>query len=217
MSAFGIHEGQEVWGPDGRRIGRVVAMVDGGWVLEKGTLLPKRSFVAFGDVARLDGQVVHLSREPRPWPRREEEAASALSEGTEEVRAIPLRDELAEAKVRTAEAGRVRIRKVVREEQKTFVVHLMREELIVERLPPSDVPDLQTLTGSPLLDAGPLTFVLREDKVDIKKYSVVREVVRVRRERHHEERTLETTVRREEAEVERQVEPGEGVHVTVEE
>ncbi|MFL5318513.1 MAG: DUF2382 domain-containing protein [Myxococcaceae bacterium] len=207
MSAFGIQPGQEVVDDAGRRVGRVIAPVDRGWVVERGALIPKRFFVSFEDVARLQDGVIHLSRSPLPYPPVEDHRAPLPAK--EEVKRIPLRDEHAELKVYTAEAERVRVRKVVREEEKTFTVTLRREELIVERLSPDDENVEVDSSGSPLLDAGPLTFVLREDRVKLDKYSVVREVVRIHRERHEEQRDVHTTVRREEATIERDVLPSD--------
>jgi uncharacterized protein (TIGR02271 family) len=126
---------------------------------------------------------------------------AAASQGIAEATvAIPVVHEEARVEKRVEETGRVRIRKVVREEEQTIDEPLTREEVTVERRPvrrPVEGPQQSRTEGDALIIP-----VVSEVLVVEKRLMVTEElVVRKRRVEEHHPQTV--TVRREEAVVER--------------
>lgn len=118
-------------------------------------------------------------------------------------RRIPLVEEELDVTKRQREAGEVRIHKTVTEERRDISVPVMKEEVHVERVPASG--DARTAAA----DASGATFreetvsvPVMEEEVEIRKRPVVREELRVSKERHVEQRAASETVRREDADVE---------------
>jgi uncharacterized protein (TIGR02271 family) len=124
--------------------------------------------------------------------------------------AIPVVHEELRVGKRVEESGRVRIRKVVREEEETVDEPLTREEVTVERRAvnrPAEGPQETRTEGDALIIP-----VVREVLVVEKRMMVTEELV-VRKRRVEERHTETVTVRREEAVVERlgpQGTPAEG-------
>jgi uncharacterized protein (TIGR02271 family) len=196
----------EVTGPDG-----LVGTIDTtAWPLDGSR---REVEVVLADGRRLRAPVGLLRKEadgryhlPLPTDQltRHEATArpvAAASEGVAEATvAIPVvREELRVGK-RVEETGRVRIRKVVREEEQTIDEPLTREEVTVERRAvqrPADGPQQTRTEGDSLIIP-----VVSEVLVVEKRLMVTEElVVRKRRVEEHQPQTV--TVRREEAVVER--------------
>jgi uncharacterized protein (TIGR02271 family) len=122
-------------------------------------------------------------------------AQGTLETGQEEVR-VPVSEEELQVGKRQVEAGRVRLRKVVRTEQREVPVELRREEIDIERAPatgaevPSDAFQEREFEV-------PIT---REEPVVGKEAHVTGEV-RVGKDVETEQRTVGGEVRREEVEL----------------
>ncbi len=93
----------------------------------------------------------------------------------------------------------MRVKKDVVTEQKELRVPVTREEVQVERVPIEGSPP----AGEAAFQEKTVTVPIREEEVEVRKRPVVREEVRVSKERHAEERRADAQVRREEARVER--------------
>jgi uncharacterized protein (TIGR02271 family) len=103
-------------------------------------------------------------------------------------------------------AERVRLRKVIVEEEVTVTVTLRREELVVERepvtvAPPAVVDQVERGNGDAQLVEGELEFVLLAEEPVVQKRVVPVERVRVARDTVVEQRRIIDTVRKERAEV----------------
>jgi uncharacterized protein (TIGR02271 family) len=98
------------------------------------------------------------------------------------------------------EAGRVRLRKVVVEDEVTQTVPVKREELRVEREPITDA-NVDAATDGPDISEEEHEVVLREEEPVAEKRAVPKERVRLDKDTHTEERQVSDTVRREEIEV----------------
>jgi uncharacterized protein (TIGR02271 family) len=128
------------------------------------------------------------------------EAVEATSGVDEATVAIPVVHEQVHVGKRVEEAGRVRIRKLVREEEQTIDEPLTREEVTVERRAvsrPADGPQESRTEGDALIIP-----VVSEVLVVEKRLMVTEELV-VRKRKVEDHRPQTVTVRREEAVVER--------------
>jgi uncharacterized protein (TIGR02271 family) len=107
-----------------------------------------------------------------------------------------------ELRVGTAEreAGRVRLRKYVVEDEVTQTVPVRREEVRVEREPITDANVGKAMDG-PEISEEEHEVVLHEEEPVAEKRAVPKERVRLGKEAHTEERQVSDTVRREEIEV----------------
>jgi uncharacterized protein (TIGR02271 family) len=113
---------------------------------------------------------------------------------TDEIR-VPLEEEEIRATKHVEEAGQVRIRKEVVTEQKQVTIPVEREVVRVEH-----VPATGAATGT--FEDDSITVPVREERVDVEKRPVVREELRVTKERREEQQTVGGEVRRERADVE---------------
>jgi uncharacterized protein (TIGR02271 family) len=96
----------------------------------------------------------------------------------------------------------VRIRKIVHSELKHFIIPVTKEEVRVERVPVSESSAL----GSTPQDIGNfeekvVNIPVTEEEVTISKRPVVREEVRVTKERQTEQRDITEEVRKEDVEI----------------
>lgn len=113
---------------------------------------------------------------------------------------MPVVEEEAAIGKRWVETGRVRVRKVVREEEQTVDETLLREEVDVQRVPVNRVLDAP---AAPRQDGDTLVIPVMEEMLVVEKRLVLKEEIRVTR-RQREVPAVETvTVRKEEVIVER--------------
>jgi uncharacterized protein (TIGR02271 family) len=107
-----------------------------------------------------------------------------------------------ELRVGTAEreAGRVRLRKYVVEDEVTKTVPVRREEVRVEREPITDANVDDALDG-PAISEEEHEVVLHEEEVVVDKRAVPKERVRLEKDAVTEEETVSETVRKEEIDV----------------
>jgi uncharacterized protein (TIGR02271 family) len=107
-----------------------------------------------------------------------------------------------ELRVGTAEreAGRVRLRKVVVEDEVTQTVPVKREEVRVEREPITDA-NVDAAVDGPEISEEEHEVVLHEEEPVAEKRTVPKERVRLDKDTHTEEREVSDTVRQERIEV----------------
>jgi uncharacterized protein (TIGR02271 family) len=98
------------------------------------------------------------------------------------------------------EAGRVRLRKYVVEDEVTQTVPVRREEVRVEREPITD-GNLDAATSGPEISSEEHEVVLHEEEVVAEKRVVPRERVRLDKDVTTEERQVSETLRKEEIDV----------------
>lgn len=112
---------------------------------------------------------------------------------------IPTEEERVRVGKREAEAGRVRLRKVVQTEQVNVPVELRREDVVVERVPADQVRSGQ---GGEFENKEVELEVRREEPV-IEKERVVTGAVRARKTEDVEQQTVSDSVRKTDVEVDR--------------
>ena len=110
---------------------------------------------------------------------------------------VPLAEEEAIAE-KHERAGEVAVHKDVEQRTEHISVPVAHEEVHVERVPVSEGTEAREAT----FEEGTVTIPVREEEVEISKKPVVREEVRVTKERAEEEKEADVTLRKETAEVE---------------
>ena len=98
------------------------------------------------------------------------------------------------------EAGRVRLRKYVVEDEVTETVPVRREEIRVEREPITDA-NVDTALDGPAISEEEHEVVLHEEEVIVDKRAVPKERVRLEKDSVTEEETVSETLRKEEIDV----------------
>jgi uncharacterized protein (TIGR02271 family) len=178
-----------LWPLDGSRREVLVALSDG-----------RRLMVPVGLLRHDDGGSYHLPLVADQLARHERAAAEASSGIADATVAVPVVHEELRVGKRVEETGRVRINKVIREEEQVVDEPLTREEVTVER---RAVERVAEGPQEPRTEGDATIFpVVREVLVVEKRLMVTEELV-VRKRVVEERRPQTFTVRREEAVVER--------------
>lgn len=125
-------------------------------------------------------------------------ATSARSTGEGEQR-VQLREEELRARKEQVQAGEVRLRKEVHEEQRTIEVPVTREEVVIERHPASGRPAASGDIGRD----EEIRIPVMEEQVRVEKTPVVKEEITLNKRQVQDTQKVSDTVRREEAKVEK--------------
>jgi uncharacterized protein (TIGR02271 family) len=112
---------------------------------------------------------------------------------------MPVAEEELEAVKHERDAGEVRLKKEVVTEHRTIDVPVTKETVRVERVPATGD---RAIAGSGDFEERTESMPIREEEVEIRKRPVVKEEVRLKKERTVEHRAADADVRREEVRVE---------------
>jgi uncharacterized protein (TIGR02271 family) len=233
-----VREGMTVRSIDGEKLGKVFAVQDGEFLIEKGLFFPKDYVCRYSEISDIrDGEIILMHGkeglhrfsfdEDRgvlagtgggagvgpgsvgiPAERSTElglgadtagltaNASAAGVErplvGKDEV-TVPVHKEELDVIKREKQAGEVRVRKDVVEEEKVLSVPVKRERVRVER---RDVKDRPAMQAS--FQEETVVVPMRAEEVDVRKRAVVDEEVIIRKDAIEEEQRVAETVRREE-------------------
>jgi uncharacterized protein (TIGR02271 family) len=209
-----IREGMTVYSSDGEKLGKVVRCDEASFIIEKGFFFPKDYVARYADIADVTGDDVRLSFTRDSFAEgagarsyAEGGYESQTGSGTEEDIRVPVSEEELDVVKRDREAGEVRLHKEVITEKKQIEVPVTREEVRVERGP---VSGRDVAAGDRAFQDETVSMPLHEEEVEIRKRPVVKEEVRLKKERVTEQRAAEADLRKERVEIE-----GEGgVHRT---
>ncbi len=113
---------------------------------------------------------------------------------------LPVIEEALEVHTSPVETGRVRIRKIVHEHEEVVDPPLLRDEVVVERVPINRVVDGPLSVRS---EADTLIIPLVEEVLVVEKRLLLKEEVRITTRRVETHKPQRVTLRREEAVVER--------------
>ncbi len=201
-----IREGMTVHARDGQKLGKVIAVGDQQFQIEKGIFFPKEYLADYSAIAEINEDGIILSQGAEALRRPGEEPERTAMEGGRTVEAergregatMRLTEEELEVSKRRVGAGEVRVTKEIVEEQKQVTVPVERERLRVERVPVEGAA-AQATEGS--FEQQSVSIPLSEEKVEVRKRPVVREEVRVAKDTEVEQREISDTVRREEARI----------------
>ena len=113
---------------------------------------------------------------------------------------IPVVDEQVEVGKRVVETGRVRVRKVVREEQEVIDASTLSEQVTVERVPVNRVVEGPV---APRQEGDTLILPVLEEVVVVERRLMLKEEVRITRHATRASDPKTVTLRKEEVKVER--------------
>lgn len=208
-----IHEGMTVRARDGEKLGRVYAIEDNDFIIEKGLFFPKEYVVLYEDVMDVKEEdiILRAGREALQAERGDvqqsavADASDVQEVGTARVQSqdralnVPVVEEQLDVSKRDREVGAVQVRKEVVEETRTVDVPVRREVVHVERVPVTPGQALPPDADAPA--AAELRVPLHEEEVIVTKKPVVTEEVRVRMDVVEDRKHVEEEVRREEVSV----------------
>ena len=197
-----IYEGMTVRSTDGAKLGKIEKIGDGTFTIEKGLLSKERHEARFTDVREIRGDDAIVDLGGASWADEETGARATAGAGMEARRGegelrVPLAEEQMEVSRTDREAGKVRVTKEVRTEEKTLKVPVRHEEVRVERV----AGEGRAATGEAFEEKS-YTIPIHEEEIEVRKRPVVREEVRVATGSVEEERRITEPLRREEARVE---------------
>lgn len=208
----GIREGMTVYSADGEKLGKVLECQADTFIIEKGFFFPKDYIARYEDVSGIDGEEASLrfakdtftsgissmgTTEARGTASREAGGASTMRSG-EDVR-VPIAEEELDVTKRDREAGEVRLRKDVVTEHERVDVPVMKERVSVERVPTGE---RAASPGEGAFEQKTVSVPVHEEEVEIRKRPVVKEEVRLRKDRQVEQRAAEADLRKERVDIE---------------
>ncbi|WP_163994685.1 YsnF/AvaK domain-containing protein [Pyxidicoccus caerfyrddinensis] len=231
-----VREGMVVRSIDGEKLGKVFAIGDGEFHIEKGLFFPKDYLVRYSEISDIRaGEIIlnhgkealsTLSRDDNRYATTAglgmgadtrglgERDASLSGSGlgtdtrmglgnertvtgrTEDI-SIPVHKEELDVVKREVQAGEVRVKKDVVEEEKVMDVPVRRERVRVERRDVS--PDRPAMNAS--FQEETVVVPLRAEEVEVRKRAVVDEEVVIHKDDIEEERRVAESVRREDVSI----------------
>jgi uncharacterized protein (TIGR02271 family) len=204
-----VQQGMMVYSSDGEKLGKVFAVSDTEFQVEKGLFFPKDYVLRFEDIIDIRGGdvIVRHARASlgaasgtalgRGLDRREDLGTERTVRSSTEAVAIPVHREELDVLKRERQAGEVRVHKDVVEEERRVDVPVRREVAWVER---RDVnPDRPAMNAS--FQEETIRVPLRAEEVEVRKRAVLDEEVVIRKDSVEEERRVAETVRHEEVSI----------------
>jgi uncharacterized protein (TIGR02271 family) len=173
------------WPLDGSRAKVLIQLDSGGQVL-----------VPRGALVRQDDGRYGLALDPAALERR----SSASGEPGGQPLVLPVIQEALDVQTRTVETGRVRIHKMVHEREEIVDPPLWRDEVVIERVPINRVVEGPLSARS---EGETLIIPLLEEVLVVETRLLLKEEVRISKQRVEIHRPQRVTLRREEAAVER--------------
>jgi uncharacterized protein (TIGR02271 family) len=203
-----IRNGMSVYSTTGRRLGKVIAADERGFIVEKGLFFVHDHLLAYERIREVRGDdvVYRLADEKQIAAPTEGELAEPTGPSVEwhatkldhdELR-VPLFEEQVTIERSTHDAGSVRVHKRIVVEQKNVAVPLRREEVVVEHVPAAQAGEAK---GEPFKEEH-FAIPLHEEGYTLSTKPVVREEVRVKRVTRQDEARAATSVRHEEVDIE---------------
>jgi len=245
-----LTEGTSVRSQDGEKLGKISAMNEDSFTVQKGFFFPKDFMFRYDDIEDFrEGELVvnrshqelsewkdtshpgwtqvsdinegKLQATPRPEfkdryaERVNEEKLQATpapelkdryaERGNEDIR-VPVVEEELNAQKTVRQAGEIHLRKVVHTELKHFTVPVMKEEIRIEHVPVTErlATEAGALKSEAAFQEKTINVPVMEEEVTVIKRPVVKEEVRVHKERTFEQRDVSGEIKKEEVQVEGQ-------------
>jgi len=219
IQQWNFREGTEVFGADGDKVGKVIAVTDRYFVVEKGFFFPKDYYIPTSAIANQDGDKIYLSVTKdealnQGWDTEPLDYSGAYAAGTstadyisgttersmteEERLRVPVHEEELTATKRPVERGEVQVSKDVVTEEQTFEVPVTEERVTVERR----AVDREAIPDDTAFQEGTISVPVRGEEVDVQKRARVTEEVEVGKEAVQKTKQVGGTVRKEQVRVE---------------
>jgi uncharacterized protein (TIGR02271 family) len=227
-----LKEGMTVRSADGDKLGKIVAIDNQGFQVEKGIFFPKEYLANFDQVDQVwsgdlylkwgtdlveqqydsyygSGSYQNETADEGLWANYDR---SSKRSSTETDQTIPVREEeLRVDRKGMQEAGRVRVYKTVSTEDQHFTVPVTREQVHIERVPASEAGSSDYDSNLDLKDEE-VTIPVREEQVEITKRPTVREEIRVKKSTEQVSKDVSGTVRKEDVRIEKEGNLGRSDH-----
>jgi uncharacterized protein (TIGR02271 family) len=237
-----VKEGMTVRSIDGEKLGKVFAVQDGEFLIEKGLFFPKDYVCRYSEISDIrDGEIILLHGQEglRSFSFGEDRGVMAGTGGTagvgpgavaaqtdmstglglgadtagltasasaagverpmvgrQDTVTVPVHKEELDVIKRERQAGEVRVRKDVVQEERELTVPVRRERVSVQR---RDVKDRPAMHAT--FQEETVVVPLRAEEVEVQKRAVVDEEVIIRKDAIEEDRRVTETVRHEEVSV----------------
>jgi len=222
---FAFREGMTVYGADGDKVGKVVAVDPNYIVVEKGFFFPTDFYIPTSAIASVDDDNIYLtvSKEEalnqgwdqpltatttdaygeQPFDHDSHPDHTHVHEGNR-VR-VPVHEEELTATKRPVEAGTVRIEKDVVTEERTMDVPVTEERVTVRRVAADRAA---TSADATAFEEGVIEVPLRREQVDVEKRTRVAGEIEIEKEAVQRTEQVSGTVRREQVRVDDQTVEG---------
>lgn len=202
-----LQKGMTVLSGDGEKLGKLVATDEWTFTIEKGLFFPKDYVAKYDEIAEVTGDEIRLSMTKDAFLRMRESGTygdtapgDATRTSAEDVR-VPVHEEELDVVKRERDAGEVRLRKDVVTETKHVEVPVTREVVHVERTPVAG--ERASIPGEErVFEKDSVSMPIHEEELEIRKRPVVKEEVRLHKERVTEHRAAEEDLRKERVEIE---------------
>lgn len=217
-----LQPGMVVYTSDGEKVGKISRVTLTELEVEKGFLFKDNFMVSYQDISEIrDDRVVlaqgresllgsnasrvgamgglkeFLTGEKSDMGSAHPDSLRSNETGlrSEQNVSMPLAEEELEVEKTRRSAGTARLRKEVHTEMRTINVPVTHEEAILERVPASE----RRAAGE--IGNDEISIPLTEEEIEVRKRPVVREEVRLRKERTQQDRQITEPVRKETAEL----------------
>lgn len=226
-----VTEGTVVRCKDGEKLGKISTMNSDSFVVQKGLFFPKDFIFRYDDILTFaDGELTvnaykddltewraqdypgwshvndinegRLSAIPRPEYQDQYRGWSNDAAVSDTVR-MPVVEEELETQKTIRQAGEVRLHKIVHTELKHFTVPVMKEEVMVDRVPASDTSG--GLSADDAFKEKTIAVPIMEEEVTVTKRPVVKEEIRVQKSRTEEQHEVSEEVRKEDVKIDQDV------------
>jgi uncharacterized protein (TIGR02271 family) len=220
-------EGTDVVGADGDKVGKVIAVSDQYFIVEKGFFFPTDYYIPMSAVANYDGDKVYLTVTKdealnQGWDRRPLDTADTYATGAtgeyttgtgtmdtgmsgtattgQESLRVPVHEEELTATKRPVERGAVNVSKDVMTEEQTLNVPVTEERVRVDRR----TVDRDAAPDDTAFQEGTISVPVLGEEVDVQKRARVAEEVNIGKEAVQRTEQAKGTVRKEQVRVEDQ-------------
>ncbi|WP_225410339.1 YsnF/AvaK domain-containing protein [Stigmatella hybrida] len=215
-----VREGMTVRSMDGEKLGKVFAVNEDEFLIEKGLFFPKDYVCRYAEISHMeDGEIIlthgkeglhHFSFDGA----RDSDVMAGTGGGagvgpgalgmegrremgTQDEVAIPVHGERLDVVKRSTQAGEVRVHKDVVVEEQHVTVPVRRERVTVERRAVQQ--DRPAMNAS--FQEETVVVPLRAEEVEVRKRPVLEEEVVIRKQAVEEERDIDETIRRERVDI----------------
>lgn len=219
-----LAEGMVVYSKDGGKLGKVTNLLDDHFIVEKGFFFPKDFSLRYDDIQEIREETVYLNLpeselsdwrndsyagwqythdinsgryNPHPLDQYKDRYRDRFSTETK----VPVMEEELRVDKANKEVGEVKVKKVVHSELRHFSIPVMKEEVRVERVPVSD-QNRNLSSSDARFENKTVSVPVSEEQVTISKRPVVKEEVRISKERKSHDQRVEGEVRKEEVKIE---------------
>ena len=216
-----FQEGSDVYGSDGEKLGKVIAVHPGYLVVEKGFFFPTDYYIPTSAVANAEDDKIYLTStkdaalnqgwEVEPMVADdydmtrttglEAAAGETWVEDTETLR-VPVHEEELTATKRERELGQVRIEKDVVTEEQVLEVPVTEERVRIER---RVVDRPVSADDTSAFQEGDIEVPIRGEEVELRKQTRVAEEIEIGKEAVQRTEQVSGTVRREEVRIDENV------------